>query len=403
MKTFSKITAAVISASLALAAAAPVSTAYMSFLPTAVAADTKYDDLPSFTSTEEMLNYVRNQMLLRNEDIKVVMANTTEDDMSKYSGLTIRDLFYPTGRVVDGRYLYLSLHNNSSWVHYVEGKGIVIEISTEYITTEEQEDDLSAAINAAIRLLGSEEMERLRALPVKDRVEYVYEKFVPFLKNITIVDEDDPMILGSAYSAVIDRKANEKGIIQLFIRVLAELGVDSELYYTNYDTDTPLQAHYLAAVSIDDTFYLLDPVWDYKSGSSGGKFKFFLKGLEDIDGDLSADSEFNHEHLTIFGITLMNIAEANGFSMHAYDKKFNMGDVNNNGQVDAVDASAVLAEYARNASSDTKGIFSAGQKTAADVNASGNADAVDASLILSYYAYISTTTNPLSIEEFVKQ
>ena len=402
MKTFSKLTAAVLSASLALAAAAPVNNALTTLIPTAAAADTASENLPSFTSDEEMLNYIRTQMQLRNEEIKVLMPNATEDEMSRYSGMTIRELFDPTGRVTEGKYLYLSLYQNSSWVHYTE-QGLVIELSTKYITTEDQEDDLSATINSVKRLLGSEEIERLKALPVKERIEYVYEKFVPYLKNITIVDEDDPKELGSAYSALVKRKANEKGIIQLFVRALAELDIDSELYYTNYDSDTPLTAHYLAAVPIDGSYYLLDPVWDYKSGSKNGEYKFFLKGMEDIDSDVSAGSEFTHEHLTIFGISIMDIAAANGFSMYSYDKKFDMGDVNGNGTIDAVDASSVLAEYARNASSDTKGIFSAGQKAAADVNASGNADAVDASLILSYYAYVSTTQSPKSIEDFVKQ
>ena len=79
-----------------------------------------------------------------------------------------------------------------------------------------------------------------------------------------------------------------------------------------------------------------------------------------------------------------------------------MGDVDNNGIVDAVDASKVLAYYAR-ISTKQDGGFSDSQKQAADVNKNGIIDAVDASNILSYYAYASTTKEKtVSLEEFMK-
>ncbi|WP_295077330.1 dockerin type I domain-containing protein [Ruminococcus sp.] len=67
---------------------------------------------------------------------------------------------------------------------------------------------------------------------------------------------------------------------------------------------------------------------------------------------------------------------------------FSTGDVNGDGFVDAVDASAVLAEYAQ-ISAELPESFSPAQKSAADVNNDGFNDAVDASQILSYYAYLS--------------
>ena len=66
-----------------------------------------------------------------------------------------------------------------------------------------------------------------------------------------------------------------------------------------------------------------------------------------------------------------------------------MGDVNNDGFVDAVDASAVLAEYA-SLSGGGSGSFSEAMKKAADIDGNGMTDAVDASNILAYYAYLSS-------------
>ena len=79
--------------------------------------------------------------------------------------------------------------------------------------------------------------------------------------------------------------------------------------------------------------------------------------------------------------------------------KYSLGDVDNNGIVDAVDASKVLSEYAR-ASSNIKSTFSEAQKKAADTNKDGFIDAVDASKILAFYAYRSTN-GTLGFEEYI--
>jgi hypothetical protein len=80
-----------------------------------------------------------------------------------------------------------------------------------------------------------------------------------------------------------------------------------------------------------------------------------------------------------------------------------LGDVNNDGIINAVDASSVLAYYAM-ISTNQDGGYDDEQKLAADVNHDGNINAVDASNILSYYAYVSTTKEkPMSMEEFMKK
>ena len=66
-----------------------------------------------------------------------------------------------------------------------------------------------------------------------------------------------------------------------------------------------------------------------------------------------------------------------------------LGDVNEDGLVDATDASAVLIEYA-NLSTGGNGTFSDEQKSAADVNFDNMIDATDASAILTFYSYLST-------------
>ena len=84
-------------------------------------------------------------------------------------------------------------------------------------------------------------------------------------------------------------------------------------------------------------------------------------------------------------------------------KKYDLGDINGNGIIDAVDASAVLVYYAR-VSTKQDGGYTDAQKEAADVNSDGQINAVDASCILSFYAYISTSDSKVkTLSEFLKR
>ena len=85
--------------------------------------------------------------------------------------------------------------------------------------------------------------------------------------------------------------------------------------------------------------------------------------------------------LTVFGI-------GKEISIYA-DSVQRMGDINNDGLINAVDATHILTEYAK-ISTGKKGTFTDVQKTLADIDKNGFIDAVDATYVLSYYAYIST-------------
>lgn len=76
-----------------------------------------------------------------------------------------------------------------------------------------------------------------------------------------------------------------------------------------------------------------------------------------------------------------------------------IGDVDNNKTIDALDASAVLSEYATIVTGG-KSQFSEVQVKAADINADGIISASDASLILDYYAYISAGGD-MTIQDYI--
>ena len=102
--------------------------------------------------------------------------------------------------------------------------------------------------------------------------------------------------------------------------------------------------------------------------------------------------EYNGTICGYDGSTAEKYAKACGYkfvSLGKAPKNFTCGDINDNGIIDAVDASMALSYYAM-ISTNVDGSFNAGQKFAADVNKDNIIDAVDASKILSYYAYSST-------------
>jgi len=66
-----------------------------------------------------------------------------------------------------------------------------------------------------------------------------------------------------------------------------------------------------------------------------------------------------------------------------------LGDANQDGSVDAKDASFILVAYAKASTGSEDGLTDT-QREAADVNTDGKVDAKDASAILAYYAYLST-------------
>ncbi|WP_303838746.1 dockerin type I domain-containing protein, partial [Ruminococcus flavefaciens] len=80
-----------------------------------------------------------------------------------------------------------------------------------------------------------------------------------------------------------------------------------------------------------------------------------------------------------------------------------LGDVDNSGAVNAIDASLVLDYYSKASTGQSTSLDDT-QKKAADVDKNGNINAIDASMILSYYVYTSTANGESeSFETFINR
>ena len=136
--------------------------------------------------------------------------------------------------------------------------------------------------------------------------------------------------------------------------------------------------------------------------------KAFTENNYNINFTISNDADKNSGEYYFDGV----IRGFKGSTAEDYAKKYNIkfealdckaieatGDINSDGSVDSVDASAILSEYARTATG-KESTFNEVQFYAADIDNNCKIDSVDASKILSYYSYLSTHDDYITIDEF---
>ena len=395
MKIFTKTIAAILTASLAVCSAAPVNAAFTDIPSSAVVTSNDNVKVPTFTSDEEMLKYIRSEMRNRVESFTVALKGVSVAESSNYNDMLLTKIFDSTGDPKEGSYLFLGVRNINVKTS-ADDDIFKIDFELSYMTTYDQETELDTQIKKLVSAMPLILGENYKDLPDAEKVAKGYDYFVKLMKNVDHVEDKNDLSLYSAYSVLVNKKANSIGFVQLFIRTLAEIGIDSQVMFTSIDLTGKLGSHFIPAVCIDGTYYLCDPVSDFILGN--GDNKFLLKGTNDLDS-----SEEYKKAVEKQGLSLNKLAEQNGVALYSYDKKFEFGDVSGDGLIDSVDASMILAEYARLSSSDKCGIFSAGQKTAADIDKNGQIDSVDTSIILSYYAYKSISSDNKTLSDYVSK
>lgn len=77
-----------------------------------------------------------------------------------------------------------------------------------------------------------------------------------------------------------------------------------------------------------------------------------------------------------------------------------LGDANNDGKIDSIDASEILRLFAKIS---TGGTSTENEKKVCDINNDGMIDSVDASAVLSYYAKISSSDSEESFTDYLKE
>lgn len=143
-------------------------------------------------------------------------------------------------------------------------------------------------------------------------------------------------------------------------------------------------------------FTVLNPYCNLES-----RLDFIINGdVRDENGEPVNLEAFDCTCYGYMGSTLEKLAKSAKYNFVALDeeKELRLGDPTGDGFIDAVDASNILAAYAK--FSTNAGTPSADDYATSDVNKDGFIDAVDASTVLAYYAYLSADGTD-SFEQFM--
>ncbi|MBP5430847.1 dockerin type I domain-containing protein [Ruminococcus sp.] len=346
------------------------------------------ENTPRFGSVDEAAEFVKAQLKQHVTEFDLLVTDwVPADEDNDITDCISEKLIIITDDPTEG--LYLSLTSNITCGCLYPSEGAYAKYNVEYYNTPEEEAELTEVID---NLKDTPEYIAVKDSDIYDKILWAYDIVV---SNMDIHEDLMDSDYCTAYSAVIKKKANESGQVHFLIRLLQEIGVQPMLYLTNLSSlsNDGIGCHLLVMAQIDDKFYFLDPVWDHLMG--GSQHRFFLKGYTDLDSESDGSDEFTHIHLfQLFGIPIEEAMQDSEMAPTAYVKpdtsSYTDGDVNGDGEVNAVDASLVLREYALLSGETQSGSFTDAQKKAADIDENGFVDAVDASRILSYYAYVST-------------
>ncbi len=150
--------------------------------------------------------------------------------------------------------------------------------------------------------------------------------------------------------------------------------------------------------------------WNFSSSSADGDFYVDNSYYGQKGCIIFRPSGVSYSAGDVFDVKITGLEEpveytVNFFSLDDIPSEpvtYSFGDVNADGEINANDASDVLAEYAAVSTNQT-GTLSDGQKQAADINGDGKIDAADASTILAYYAYLSTGGAVIDMREWLSQ
>lgn len=213
-----------------------------------------------------------------------------------------------------------------------------------------------------------------------------------------------------------------------------------------YDEYIPAQTVYDKLISMKEEYpegmkWTNDNIYAWNGGisSKGGGCVAFAYTLSDsVFGDLCARKHTDFSQVKVGDIVrlkndghsviilkkednIITVAEGNYNSSVHWGRKIDLsdnsygftyvltrypkkGDINGSNDINAEDASLILAEYSALSIFSPSG-FDDRKKWASDVDGNGKTDAVDASLILAFYAYLSTSndTSQIDIREWIKK
>ncbi len=359
------------------------------------------EDFPHCTTMDEVVTELR-KSLEKSETCKLFVTSELYKSIASDYYSVIHKALKETSSPFDGDYLRYKLSDA-----YLESRKVnneyAVYIGGTKITTPEQEKEVNkrcSYISTLLKTQKSERQQKGKKFTDYDTVKFIYDYLI---KNVNLYnDYDITNEYNTAYGALVKGEATGKGIAHAFYRLVREAGINCRIIAGKTASGLSEMSSAWNIVQLDGKYYYVDIASDKLFG--GNVPFFFLCGEKEFQTmciDYAHIRNRRNEHIDIECDYTADAFYAeypvadNRYSAAAFE----YGDVNSDGKVDAVDASAVLRYYAETSAGRT-GSITDSHKVAADVTRNGHIDAVDASNILSYYA-VSSTKNVGTITEYL--
>lgn len=340
-----------------------------------------------FDSLENLADYVREKMTNRVESFEFAVPT----DWNGFDTVrqVIIDSTAETDKANQGDYLRKSI-NGISYSIGSYSSSTIITFDVVYHTNAEQEELVEQKISEVLEELNIQNMDEY------GKISAIYEYII---NHVTYKLDAEGYLKYTAYGALCNEEAVCQGISQLFYRMAKEAGISCRMIIGDAGG-----GHAWNIASINGVYYLLDPTFDLHFPKTE-YCNYFLCGTEDFDSynsyitHVMASSEQSSSNLD-YDYTSETFKENYPISATKYIPQQKLGDLNNDGLIDSVDASVILNAYSV-ISTDNLIPLTEPQKTAADINSDGVIDSVDASIVLQYYSYISTNNDSISMSDWL--
>ena len=389
MKLPVKIAALISASVLALTAFIPCASAAAQLSETETA-----QEYVSADSEEDAALQLRQALREHKSDVTITMPDTGY--VKEEIGFQLMyDAFAETGKGTDGDYLRFAVKGFKCSI-FKSGSDLRLVYSISYYTTYEEEAALTEKLN---EILDTQKFDSINGDYNKIRSIYRY-----VTSSVTYSEDEEDPYAYTAYNAVFNGNAVCQGVTQLLYRIFNDCGIQCRIIAgiaRDLNGERPDSNHVWLIVKLNGRYYCLDPTWDMKFG--GKSFYYFLKGTSDFDSFVPnlVHIATREDQKTFPDYQSQEFAEIYPISDDAFVAPiYSLGDVNGDKLIDAVDASLILAEYAR-LSCKSSSSFSQAQSACADINRNGSIDAVDASIVLSYYAKVSDGSD-ITLSDFIK-
>ena len=241
-----------------------------------------------YNSVDEAAAYVRQQMVAREENIEIMIGSSL---VPSYDANILNDI---AGNIASKAIEYKrgafgyegdALASNRNGLGYrisSSSSGIyTISYTIKYLTTKEQENELTTAVNNAIaglNLEGKSTYEKIKSIYdyICDNVDYDYDGLA----------DSNNSIKYTAYSALINRKAVCEGYAVLFYRMCMDAGIPARIITGQGNGG----AHAWNIVEINGYYYNVDVTWDGQDSET--RHNYFLKNEADF-ADHTRDAAYS--------------------------------------------------------------------------------------------------------------